>query len=128
MRGDSSPVGLAGAAARRGLDMGSKILDVKDTNFDAEVLQSSVPVLLDFSAEWCGPCKKMAPIIEEIATEFDGRAKVGTVDVGMSAETAVRLGVLSVPTVIFFKDGKVQEKLVGPAQKSTLTSRLQRLL
>ncbi|HEV8376596.1 MAG TPA: thioredoxin domain-containing protein [Candidatus Polarisedimenticolia bacterium] len=108
--------------------MGSKILDVKDGNFDAEVLQSSVPVLLDFSAEWCGPCKKMVPIIEEIATEFDGRAKVGTVDVGMSLETALRLGVLSVPTVIFFKDGKVQEKLVGPTQKSALTSRLQRLL
>ncbi|PYQ14846.1 MAG: thiol reductase thioredoxin [Acidobacteria bacterium] len=108
--------------------MGSKILDVQDGNFEQEVLHSNVPVLLDFSAEWCGPCKKMVPIMEEIAAEFDGRAKVGTVDVGAAQETAVRLGVMSVPTVIFFKGGKVQEKLVGPALKSALISRLQRLL
>ena len=108
--------------------MGTKILDVKDGNFEAEVLHSEVPVLLDFSAEWCGPCQKMTPIIEEIATEFEGRAKVASVDVGIAQETAVRLGVMSVPTVIFFKGGKVQEKVVGPAQKSALVSRLQRLL
>jgi thioredoxin len=110
------------------MPMGTKILDVKDGNFEEEVLHSEVPVLLDFSAEWCGPCKQMAPIMEEIATEFEGRAKVGNVDVGADQETAVRLGVLSVPTVIFFKGGKVQEKLVGPAQKSALVSRLERLL
>lgn len=108
--------------------MGNKILDVKDGNFDQEVLQSQIPVLLDFSAEWCGPCQVLFPIIEEIAAEFEGRAKVGTADVGMAQETAVRLGVMSLPTVVFFKDGKVQETLVGPAQKSTLVSRLQRLL
>jgi|SRR5215471_12101420 len=108
--------------------MGSKILDVRDGNFEQEVLHSSVPVLLDCSAEWCGPCQKMTPIIEEIAREFEGRVKVGYVDVGAAQETAVRLGVLSVPTVIFFKGGKVQETLVGPAQKSVLVSRLQRLL
>ena len=108
--------------------MGTKILDVKDGNFEEEVLHSEVPVLLDFSAEWCGPCQKMTPIIEEIATEFEGRAKVGNVDVGIAQETAVRLGVMSVPTLIFFKGGKVQEKVVGPAQKSALVSRLQRLL
>jgi len=108
--------------------MGSKILDVKDGNFEEEVLHSAVPVLLDFSAEWCSPCQQMVPIMEEIATEFEGRAKVGNVDVGLAQETSVRLGVLSVPTVIFFKDGKIQEKVVGPAQKSALVSRLQRLL
>lgn len=108
--------------------MGSKILDVKDGNFEQEVLRSSVPVLLDCSAEWCSPCQKMTPIIEEIAQEFEGRAKVANVDVGAAQETTVRLGVLSVPTVIFFKGGKVQETLIGPAQKSALVSRLQRLL
>jgi thioredoxin 1 len=108
--------------------MGSRVLDVRDGNFEEEVLHSSLPVLVDFSAEWCGPCKKLAPIMEEIASEYEGKAKVRTVDVGLAQETAVRFGVMSVPTVIFFKDGKVQETLVGPTPKSTLVSRLQRLL
>jgi len=105
-----------------------KILNVKDGNFEEEVLHSSVPVLLDFSAEWCGPCKNLVPIIEEIASEYEGRVKVGTVDVGLAQDTAVRFGVLSVPTVIFFKNGKVQDQVVGPVQKRQLVSCLQRLL
>lgn len=105
-----------------------KILDVQDANFEEEVLRSPVPVLLDFSAEWCGPCKKMVPIIEEIAAEYAGKIKVATVDVGTAQDTAVRFGVLSVPTVIFFKDGKVRDQVVGAVQKSALVSRLQRLL
>jgi len=108
--------------------MGSRILDVKDGNFDEEVLRSSVPVLVDFSAEWCGPCKKMVPIMEEIAAEFEGKVKVGTVDVGLAQETALRFKILSVPTVIFFKNGKVQDQVVGLSQKNALVSRLQRLL
>ena len=108
--------------------MGSKVLDVKDGNFDEEVLRSSVPVLVDFSAEWCGPCKKMVPIMEEIAAEFEGKVKVGTVDVGLAQETALRFKILSVPTVIFFKNGKVQDQVVGLSQKNALVSRLQRLL
>ena len=108
--------------------MGSKVLDVKDGNFDEEVLRSSVPVLVDFSAEWCGPCKKMVPIMEEIAAEYEGKVKVGTVDVGLAQETALRFKILSVPTVIFFKNGKVQDQVVGLSQKNALVSRLQRLL
>ena len=108
--------------------MGSKVLEVKDGNFDEEVLRSSVPVLVDFSAEWCGPCKTMVPIMEEIAAEYEGKVKVGTVDVGLAQETALRFGILSVPTVIFFKDGKVQDQVVGPSHKNALVSRLQRLL
>jgi len=108
--------------------MGSKVLDVKDGNFDEEVLHSSLPVLLDFSAEWCGPCKQLAPIMEEIASEYEGKVKVGTVDVGMAQETALRFGILSVPTVVFIKDGKVQDQVVGLAQKHALVTRLQRLL
>jgi thioredoxin 1 len=108
--------------------MGGKVLDVKDGNFDEEVLQSSLPVLLDFSAEWCVPCKKLAPILEEIASEFEGKVKVGTVDVGLEQETTLHFGILSVPTVVFIKDGKVQDQVVGLAQKTALVTRLQRLL
>jgi len=108
--------------------MGSKVLDVQDGNFEEEVLRSSVPVLVDFSAEWCGPCRKMVPIMEEIATEYEGKVKVGTVDVGLAQETALRFKILSVPTVIFFKGGKVQDQVVGLSHKNALVSRLQRLL
>jgi thioredoxin 1 len=108
--------------------MGSKVMDVKDGNFEEEVLHSSVPVLLDFSAEWCGPCQKLAPIMEEIASEYEGKVKVGTVDVGLAQETALHFGILSVPTVVFIKDGKVQDQVVGLAHKNVLVSRLQRLL
>jgi thioredoxin len=104
------------------------VLKVQDGNFEQEVLNSEVPVLLDFSAEWCGPCKQLVPIIEEIASEYEGRIKVGTVDVGVAQDTAVKFGVLSVPTVIFFKDGKVRDQVVGAVQKNALVSRLQRLL
>jgi thioredoxin 1 len=108
--------------------MGSKVMNVKDGNFDEEVLRSSVPVLVDFSAEWCGPCRKMAPIMEEIASEFEGKAKVGTVDMGLFQETALRFAILEVPTVLFIKDGKVRDQVVGLTQKTALVSRLQRLL
>ena len=108
--------------------MGSKVLDVKDGNFEEEVLRSSLPVLLDFSAEWCGPCKKLAPIMEEIASEYEGKVKVATVDVGVAQETALHFGILSVPTVLFVKDGKVQDQVVGLTHKNLLVTRLQRLL
>lgn len=108
--------------------MGSKVMDVKDGNFEQEVLLSSVPVLLDFSAEWCSPCQKLVPILEEIASEYEGKVKVGTVDVGLAQETALHFGILSLPTVVFIKDGKVQDQVVGLAQKNVLVSRLQRLL
>jgi len=104
------------------------VLKVQDGNFEKEVLNSEVPVLLDFSAEWCGPCKALVPIIEEIASEYEGKIKVGTVDVGLAQDTAVKFGVLSVPTVLFFKNGKVRDQVVGLVQKNALVSRLQRLL
>jgi thioredoxin 1 len=105
-----------------------KVLDVKDGNFDEVVLHSRLPVLLDFSAVWCGPCRDLAPIIEEIASEYEGKVKVGTVDIGLSQDTAERLGILSVPTVMFFKNGRVRDQVVGPVEKNALVSRLRRLL
>lgn len=106
----------------------SKVLNVKDTNFETEVMDSDLPVLIDFSAEWCGPCKQLAPIIEELAVEYEGKIKVGTIDVGTSQQTATRFGVLSVPTILIFKNGKVQDQLGGAVPKNTLVTRIERLL
>jgi thioredoxin 1 len=98
-----------------------KVQVFNDLNFDQEVLKSSLPVLVDFSAEWCGPCKALAPIIEQMATEFAGKLKVGTVDVEESPVTAGKYGVASLPTVLVFKAGLVSAKQVGRTTKAKLT-------
>ncbi|MFA8343596.1 MAG: thioredoxin, partial [Rhodothermaceae bacterium] len=78
-----------------------------DANFEAEVIKSDIPVVVDFWATWCGPCKMVAPIMDELATEFDGKAKVGKLDVDANQETAIKYGVRSIPTVLIIKDGEV---------------------
>ena len=91
----------------------STIVNASDTNFDSEVLTSGGTVLVDFSAGWCGPCKKLEPIVHEIAAEYTGRLKVVKVDVDHSPSTAAKFGVLSVPTLMIFRGGQVKDQYVG---------------
>ena len=88
-------------------------LTLTNESFENEVLHSDIPVVVDFWASWCGPCRMVAPIIEELAREYSGKAKVGKVNVDEEAELAVKYGIVSIPTVLIFKNGEVMEKLVG---------------
>lgn len=105
----------------------ANITTLTDDNFEDEVLDSDKPVLVDFWATWCGPCRQIAPIVEDLADEFEGRAKVGKVDVDDNPQTAQQYGVRSIPTLLFFKDGEVQETLVGASGKKPLKDKLEEL-
>lgn len=89
-------------------------------NFEKEVLKSEKPVLVDFFADWCGPCKMMAPIVEELATELDGKVKVGKINVDENSDIAVEYNVMSIPTLIIFQNGKEEKRLVGLRDKEEL--------
>ncbi len=99
-----------------------------DENFNKEVLESSIPVLVDFTATWCGPCQRLAPIIEELAGEYRDKVKVGKIDIDQSSEIAGRYGIMSVPTVISFRDGKPLETIIGLNTKSYYKNRLDALV
>jgi thioredoxin 1 len=96
-------------------------IEVNDANFKSEVTDSAMPVLVDFWAPWCGPCRMVAPILEELAKEYDGKVKVVKINVDDSPNTAGEYGVRSIPTLILFKDGKVFEQTVGAQSKENLT-------
>lgn len=103
-------------------------IHVTTDQFDTEVLQSSVPVLVDFWAVWCGPCRAIAPHVDAISEEYAGRAKVVKLNVDEEPEIALRYGIQSIPTLLFFKDGKVQDMIVGVVPKQTIVQKLEALL
>jgi len=102
-------------------------LNFTDDNFEAEVLKSDLPVLVDFFAEWCGPCQMMAPVIDELAKEYDGKWKIGKCNVDESPQMSGKYGVQSIPTILFFKDGEVVDKTMGAQPKDALKSKLDSL-
>ena len=103
-------------------------LQITDASFEEAVLKSDKPVLVDFGAEWCGPCRTLGPIIDELATEYEGRVVVGKVDVDNNQEFTAKYGVRNIPTVLMFKDGEVVGRQVGVASKKTYTDSLDSLL
>jgi thioredoxin 1 len=107
---------------------GKNVQEFNELNFDQEVLKSEVPVLVDFSATWCGPCKAIAPLVGQVADEFAGKAKVGTIDIDDNPGIAQRYGIKGVPTLFVFKGGEVVGKMVGAAPKQNISSLVQRAL
>lgn len=106
----------------------SDLLKFTDQNFKSEVLDSPVPVLVDFSAVWCGPCKTLAPVVEELAREFAGQVKIGKLDIDEDRDTPTRFDVMAVPTLIFFKGGKEQAKITGVRPKAVIKEHIEQLL
>lgn len=100
---------------------GENVLEFNDQNFEAEVLKADTPVLVDFWAEWCGPCKALTPVIEELANDYQGKAKVGKLNVDHSPETAGKYGIRGIPTVLLFKNGEIAEQQVGVVPKETFS-------
>jgi len=104
------------------------MVEITDSNFKNEVLSSSIPVIVDFWAEWCRPCLAIAPIIEQIAEEYRGQIKVGKMNVDMNRTTAMNYGIRSIPTILFFKDGKIVDQVIGLVAKNDLSEKVDKLI
>ena len=104
------------------------VLNVTDANFDEEIINSDVPAMVDFWAEWCGPCKMVTPIVEELASEYQGKIKVASMNVDGNRETPARFGIRNIPTLIFFKGGEVAQTIIGAHPKSHIDEELKKLL
>lgn len=103
-------------------------INVNDSNFKEVVLESDKPVLVDFWATWCGPCRMLAPTVEEIAKEYDGKAVIGKCNVDEASETPMKYGIRNIPTLLFFKGGQLVDRLVGAVPKNEITAKLDALL
>ncbi|MFC1784651.1 thioredoxin [Candidatus Neomarinimicrobiota bacterium] len=104
--------------------MGENVLEITDQNFESDVLQSITPVVIDFWAEWCGPCKTIAPIIDELADEYLGKVKFGKVNVDFNQQTAMKYGIRSIPNLLIFKDGSVVNQIIGSVPKDSIVKLL----
>ena len=103
-------------------------IEVNDANFEELVLKSDKPVLVDFWAEWCGPCRMVAPVVEELSNDYEGKILVVKVDVDSNPDTAVKFGIRNIPTILFIKDGEVVDKHVGAAPKASLAEKIDAIL
>ena len=104
------------------------VLEITDANFEEIVLKSDKPVLLDFWAVWCGPCRMVGPLVEEIANEYEGKAVVGKVDVDNNLGVAGKFGIRNIPTLLFFKNGEIVDKQVGAVPKQVLVNKLEAIM